>query len=109
MKGIYDGISKGLPLALGKCKIGQEGEAEETLISIFTLNPAEFRAVFHPLSELDYEFGKNAWLNLEPKSSFWCVNAFETKVADISMQKARRELGGEEDGVYISDPVLKIE
>jgi hypothetical protein len=114
MQWIYDAISNGLPLALGKCKIGgeeeEEGEKEkETLISIFTFDPAEHRTVFTPLSELDYEFGENSWAHLEPKSSFWCVSACETKVADATMQRARGKLNAEEDGLYISKEVLKIE
>jgi hypothetical protein len=107
MRWIYNAISNGLPLALGKCNIGEK--EEETLISIFTFDPAEHRAVFTPLSELEYEFGESAFVHLEPKSSFWCVSTCETMVADASIQKARRNLGVKEDILDESNQILRIE
>jgi hypothetical protein len=107
MRWIYDAISNGLPLALGKCNIGEK--EEETLISIFTFDPAEHRAVFTPLSELGYEFGESAFVHLEPKSSFWCVSTCETMVADASIQKARRKLDVKEGELDESNQILKIE
>ena len=106
---IYDAISNGLPLALGKCNIG-----EETLISIFTRDPAKCQKVFTPLSELEYEFGKNPWIYLWPKDSFWYVHVYKDKVSDEDMQTARKELGGtgdnvDEHGLYMSDQILEVE
>jgi len=106
---IHDAISNGLPLALGKCNIG-----EETLISIFTCDPAKYQKVFAPLSELEYEFGKNPWINLWPKDSFWYVRIYKDKVSDEDMQTARKELGGtgdnvDEHGLYMSDQILEVE
>lgn len=40
MEWVYYAISIGLPLAVGKCKIG-DGDAAETLVSLFTFDPAE--------------------------------------------------------------------
>ncbi|KAI5867532.1 hypothetical protein GGS23DRAFT_548756 [Durotheca rogersii] len=106
---IYNAIRNGLPLALGKCNIG-----EETLVSIFTFDPAKHRTVFTPLSELEYEFGKNPWIHLQPKDSFWCVRVCKDKVSEIDMQKAREKLGDTEDGVgtgeiYVSDQILEVD
>lgn len=110
MQWIYHSISNDVPLALGKCTIGEE-EEEETHVSIFTFDPAEHHTVFTPLSELDYEFGANPWVHLEPKSSFWCVSVCNAKISDANMQRARREhcVEGDEDDLYISNQILKIE
>jgi hypothetical protein len=107
MRWIYNAVSNGLALALGKCNIGAKGE--ETLISSFTFDPAEYRAVFTPLSKLEYEFGESSFVHLEPKSCFWCVSTCETVVADASIQKARRNLDVKEDILDESNQILRIE
>ncbi|KAI9777384.1 MAG: hypothetical protein M1839_008897 [Geoglossum umbratile] len=107
---IYHTISNGLPLAIGKCNIG-----EETLASIFTIDLSEQQQmVFTPLSELEYEFGKNPWIHLFPKDSFWCVSVREDRVTDGDMQRARTKLGVAEGGdahsaLYLSDQILEVE
>ncbi|KAH7309931.1 hypothetical protein BKA65DRAFT_485158 [Rhexocercosporidium sp. MPI-PUGE-AT-0058] len=68
MQWIYRAISEGMPLALGQCDIGGE-----TLVSLFMLDPAKHSTVFTPLSELEYEYGANAWIHMEPKDNFWVV------------------------------------
>ena len=109
IRSIYESICNGSPLALGQCNIGEEDD-EETLISIFTLNPTEHRTVFTPLSELEYEFGESSWVHLFPESSFWCVNACKTEVADTTMQRARMKLNMEmDDGLCISNQMFEID
>jgi hypothetical protein len=109
IKWIYNSISSDLPLAMGTCKINQESEKPETLISFFSFDPAKHRTVFSPLSELEYEFGESSFVHLEPKSSFWCVSACGTYMADAEMQTARTKLDIEEDRLNLSDQILKIE
>jgi hypothetical protein len=110
---IYNAISNGHPLALGKCHIGQgEKEKRETLVSILTLDTTKHRTVFIPLSELDYEYNKlNSFAHLFQKGSFWCITACdETVVADTTMQKAKKRLDcSREEAQVISDQSFKIE
>ena len=106
---IYNAVHNGLPLALGRCNVG-----EETLVSIFTFDPAKYRTVFTPLSELEYEFGKNPWIHLFPKDSFWCVRVCKDKASEIDIQRAREKLGDIGDNVntheiYVSDQILEVE
>lgn len=100
--GIYDGLSRGLPLALGKCNV--EGE---TLISIFNFSPTgeagRKMMIFTPMSELDYEFDKNTWPLTN--NSFWCVRDCGDKVSDGDIQKAKGGLGQE---VNLSDQILEV-
>jgi hypothetical protein len=74
MQGIYNAVFNGLPLALGKCNIG-----EETVISIFTFDPAKYQRVFTPLSELDYEFGKIHGFICTPKIPFGAYVSVRTR------------------------------
>jgi hypothetical protein len=84
---IYRAISEGMPLALGQCDIGGE-----TLVSLFTLDPAKHSMVFTPLSELEYEYGANAWIHMGPKDNFWVVKDKREKVGDELILRARNKL-----------------
>lgn len=109
---IYDAISNGRPLALGKCNIGREDRENEPLVSIFTLDTTKHHTVFTPLSELDYEYNEmNVWAHLFAQQSFWCVTSCDEKVVtEATMQKARKKLGGlGEEAQSISDQSFKIE
>jgi hypothetical protein len=87
MQWIYRAISEGMPLALGQCDIGGE-----TLVSLFVLDPAKHSTVFTPLSELEYEYGANAWIHMEPKDNFWVVKDRGEKVGDELIQGVRDRL-----------------
>ncbi|KAI4860105.1 hypothetical protein F4820DRAFT_465992 [Hypoxylon rubiginosum] len=105
---VYDAISSGLPLALGRCNIG-----EEVLVSISTFDLAKYSRVFTPLSELEYEYGKNPWIHMFPKDSIWCVRVCEYKASEMDIQRAREKLRDKSDNitpqeVHISDQILEV-
>jgi hypothetical protein len=84
----YRAITRAMPLAVGQCEISDG----EMLVSLFMLDPRIHYKVFTPLSELEYEFGANAWIHTAPKANFWSVNRGDGKVDDVFIQKAREML-----------------
>ncbi|RYP20412.1 hypothetical protein DL765_002788 [Monosporascus sp. GIB2] len=102
---IHRAVLCGRPLALGECKVG-----DETLVSLFKFDPDQYRWILAPLNELDYEFGKNPWMHLFPKDTFWCVEKGEKTVSGDDLRRALGVLGLGADGEKrVSNETLKVE
>ena len=95
-------LFRGQALAVGTCTI----EGGRKLASIFTCNPEKVRHVLTPLSELEYEYGPNAWIHLALKDSFWPVSIHERFVSADNMGKlteymaSQTGIGGTDNRMY---------
>ncbi|KAF2188069.1 hypothetical protein K469DRAFT_661475 [Zopfia rhizophila CBS 207.26] len=84
---ICNNISKGLPLAVGRCRIDGDD-----LVSLFTFDAAKHTLAFAPLSELEYEYGENRFLQGKPKRNFWAVKDSGQSLKAESLERAREKL-----------------
>ncbi|KAK3687106.1 hypothetical protein LTR37_019173 [Vermiconidia calcicola] len=101
---LADAVACGRPIAVGNC--GIEGER---LVSLFTFDPSVHQKVFTPLSELEYEYGQNAWIHLTPKSSFWSVSSYPYITTQREVETVDKHLNGAEGELPVADDeVLQI-
>ncbi|TGO39431.1 hypothetical protein BHYA_0054g00270 [Botrytis hyacinthi] len=100
---LHERIMSSQPITLGTCKLGNE-----TIVSLFTCNADDFDGIVTPTSLLEYEFGDNPWLHLNPNDSFFCVRRTNETPSPLSISKANGILG-ESSKFEISDQVLNIE
>jgi hypothetical protein len=108
---VYSAISSDIPLAVGSCENGDE-TSRETLVSIFTVDPAECSLIFTPLSELEYEFGDRGRMTFFRTHRLnWCVNICNSGGLPPSETKKAREMLSDEPGgkADVSEVVLQVE
>jgi hypothetical protein len=101
---IHHAVLNRRPLALGECKVG-----DQTLVSLYMFDPSEHQWVLTPLDELDYEFGKNPWLHMHARDTFWCVTKDDQTIPDAHSRRAAEVLNLGADGEkYLSNETLKV-
>lgn len=100
---LHERIMSSQPITLCTCKLGNE-----TLVSLFTCNADDFDGIVTATSLLEYEFGDNPWLHLEPNDSFFCVRRTNEIPSPLSISKAN-EILSESSKFEISDQVLNVE
>ncbi|KAM0316652.1 hypothetical protein ACHAO8_002937 [Botrytis cinerea] len=100
---LHKRIMSSQPITLGTCKLGNE-----TLVGLFTCNADDFDGIVTPTSLLEYEFGDNLWLHLEPNDTFFCVRRTNEIPSPLSISKAN-EILGESSNSEISNQVLNVE
>ncbi|EMR85309.1 hypothetical protein BcDW1_6051 [Botrytis cinerea BcDW1] len=100
---LHKRIMSSQPITLGTCKLGNE-----TLVGLFTCNADDFVGIVTPTSLLEYEFGDNLWLHLEPNDTFFCVRRTNEIPSPLSISKAN-EILGESSNSEISNQVLNVE
>ncbi|KAF8848425.1 hypothetical protein BDZ45DRAFT_560524, partial [Acephala macrosclerotiorum] len=101
---IHHAVLHRRPLALGECKVG-----DQTLVSLFMFDPSQHQWILTPANELEYEFGKNPWLHMHPKDTFWCVTKGEQTVSGADSQRASEILNLGADGEkHFLNETLKV-
>ena len=90
---MYHAVQDRRPLALGECKV-----RDQTLVSLFMFDPSQYQWVLTPVNELEYEFGKNPWLHVHLKDTFWCVTKGEQTASVADLKRASEILNLGADG-----------
>ncbi|OCL01492.1 hypothetical protein AOQ84DRAFT_402303 [Glonium stellatum] len=90
---IHHAILHRRPLALEECNV-----EDQTLVSLFMFDSSQHQWILTPVNELEYEFGKNPWLHMHPKNTFWCVIKGEQTVSGADSQRASEILNLGADG-----------
>ncbi|KAH7124262.1 hypothetical protein EDB81DRAFT_860998 [Dactylonectria macrodidyma] len=106
---IFACIKSNKPLPIGKCVVRSDTGGAQTFVGLFTVDPKRYRKVFTPLSELEYEFGKNPMVHSAPKKGFWSVEEIDgARPSDEDVQKATKLLGEGRD-FLLDEKVYRVQ